>query len=163
MVRFRKRRRSQSVLGAPMRLLSARARWDKAGQPVRTDEEVTRIYEDICKPCGYYAPITEQWGRCKLCQCSLNLGSTLNKIRWATESCPDKPPKWKAEVEIEEPIKKTGTARGQVAVPVVVELQRDILQQMSPEERLAEHERRKLERRDARRLAASGNDAGGTE
>ncbi len=150
MVRFR-RRRTQSIVGAPMRWVTARIKWEAAGKPVRSDTEVRRIHDEICKPCEHYAEITPTLGRCKLCQCSLNLGSTLNKIRWSTESCPAG--KWQAEVETEE--KKTDTAGRAIAVPVrQVGLPREIIQQMTPEERLAEHERRKLQRREARRLAA---------
>ena len=156
MPRFRRTKKTNSF-SAPVRWMSARMKWEQAGRPERSDEEVERIYKDICRPCDNYAPLTSKWGRCKLCNCSLNLGSTLNKIRWATESCPDKPPRWKAKIEIQEPRKKTGTATRKHAVPVRKELQREILQQMTPEERPAEHERRKLQRREARRLAATSD------
>jgi len=100
------RRRSKSIIGAPGRYFSARQRWEQAGKPERSDEEVQRIYEQVCKPCEHYKRLTTEHGWCKLCKCSLNLGSKLNKIRWATESCPVD--KWMAEVEIPE-TKRAGT------------------------------------------------------
>ena len=66
----------------------ATAKWFKAGMPVRTNEEIDKIFKTICVPCRYYTG-TEDKGRCLYCGCSLQRRSGLvNKIKMATESCP---------------------------------------------------------------------------
>lgn len=71
-------------------------RWNKAGRPVRTQEEADAIVA-ICQSnqCGKY--ITEWGGRCKKCGCRVHNGTiaVTNKALMATEHCPltkvDKP------------------------------------------------------------------------
>lgn len=77
----------------------ARTRWHEAGKPVRTDEQVTDIYKNICVPCENFLK-RRGGGACKLCGCRLNLGTRINKLRWATESCPIG--KWEADVQVAE-------------------------------------------------------------
>jgi hypothetical protein len=80
-------------------------RWQKAGRPNRSDAEVERLYA-ICSsktdPCVFFVPPTndEKKGRCSLCGCRVNVSTygILNKLRMATTSCPDAPPKFTAEV-----------------------------------------------------------------
>lgn len=86
--------RDASFLGKLSEYAKAIKHWVKNGRPVRTDDEVSHILNDICKPCNWF-----QDGRCGLCYCNLNLSSRAeaNKIRMATESCPHDPPKWEAE------------------------------------------------------------------
>ena len=79
------------------RYLDARSKWIAAGKPTRSDAEVASLFV-ICKACPSYKPHGRRYGKCKLCGCSLNLGKTLNKLRWATEACPDEPPRWTATV-----------------------------------------------------------------
>jgi hypothetical protein len=75
----------------------ATARWVKAGRPVRSEDEITEIFEKVCRPCKHFRP--SGWnnrGSCDICGCRVNLGKGLNKLRWGTESCPDKPPRFLA-------------------------------------------------------------------
>jgi hypothetical protein len=60
-------------------------RWNRAGRPTRSKEEVEQIHEMKCKPCDWYDN-----GRCKGCGCKVTLGAVavFNKIKMATESCP---------------------------------------------------------------------------
>jgi ribosomal protein L37E len=69
--------------------LSAVARWIAAGRPVRSDEEVTRLYEELCRPCGEFDPAKET---CTACGCRVRKGrwALLSKLKMATESCPRK-------------------------------------------------------------------------
>lgn len=80
----------------------SRRRWIDAGKPVREPEAVKAILDGQCKPCVNYIKQTENTGRCRLCTCQLNLGTKLNKIYWATEGCPDDPPKWPADINEEQ-------------------------------------------------------------
>jgi hypothetical protein len=70
-------------------------RWNKAGRPVRTQEEVDAIVA-ICQSneCGKY--LAEWGGRCKLCGCRVNSGTIplTNKAKMATEHCTYKEPRW---------------------------------------------------------------------
>jgi len=61
------------------------ATWTAAGFPVREQAEVERIEADLCRPCEKYID-----GRCKQCGCQVTASSIplLNKIKMATESCP---------------------------------------------------------------------------
>ncbi len=75
-----------SLPSLPTQALSyaeAVARWIVAGRPTRSDEEVARIFEQRCQPC---APN----GRCPFCGCRVARDgyTLLNKIKMATESCP---------------------------------------------------------------------------
>lgn len=79
------------------RYLDARSKWVAAGKPTRSDEQVRELLS-ICQACPQYKAHSRKHGKCKLCGCALNLGSALNKLRWATEACPDEPPRWKASV-----------------------------------------------------------------
>lgn len=64
----------------------AMARWIKAGRPVRSDAEVERIFDTICKPCQDF----NSRGSCGICGCKVRRrgSALLNKIRQATQSCP---------------------------------------------------------------------------
>ena len=72
-------------------VLSATARWLAAGCPMTSAEGLQRR-KDTCGICPHWKP--SGWlgaGRCGICGCS------GVKPIWATESCPDKPPRWLAE------------------------------------------------------------------
>lgn len=73
------------------------ARWKSSGSPVRSPERIAEILV-ICEACPFF--IREGRRRCKLCGCSINKqpDGLRNKIAMATESCPDNPPRWEAEV-----------------------------------------------------------------
>ena len=65
----------------------ALSRWIKAGRPVRSEEEIQRIYGSYCKPCDAY---DEESSSCRHCGCRVNLATAamMNKIAMATETCP---------------------------------------------------------------------------
>lgn len=62
--------------------------WERAGKPVRSDEQVAAILE-VCKGCKHFTG-----SKCKVCGCRLNVGqhAIINKARMATERCPRR--KW---------------------------------------------------------------------
>ena len=62
-------------------------KWNKAGRPTRTDEEVKAIHEKFCTPCAWY---DKDKKRCKGCGCKVTVGAVavLNKLKMATEHCP---------------------------------------------------------------------------
>jgi hypothetical protein len=63
-------------------------KWNKAGRPTRTQEEVKHIHREFCAvPCEWY---DEGAGRCRGCGCNVTTGSiaVFNKIKMATEHCP---------------------------------------------------------------------------
>ena len=66
-------------------------RWNKAGRPKRTDEEVKEILDTHCKSCSWFDP---EKNRCKGCGCAVSEGSIaiFNKLRMGTEHCPQE--KW---------------------------------------------------------------------
>lgn len=67
-------------------------KWNKAGRPKRTQEEVKYIHSTFCaSSCEWY---DEKAHRCKGCGCAVTVGSiaVLNKIKMGTEHCPKE--KW---------------------------------------------------------------------
>jgi hypothetical protein len=64
-------------------------RWNAAGRPTRTAEEVQEILDKFCntKHCNWYDPDKR---RCKGCGCKVTDGgiAVLNKLKMATEHCP---------------------------------------------------------------------------
>jgi hypothetical protein len=64
---------------------AAVVRWRRAGKPVRTDAKVAAILE-VCQSCKHFHN-----GRCRKCRCRVNAGKIplFNKLRMATEGCPD--------------------------------------------------------------------------
>ena len=73
-------------------------RWRKAGQPVRNDGEMEACLS-VCRQCEHYAMRAKTLGYCTICGCNvstLRIGQ-LNKIRMATENCPES--RWPALTE----------------------------------------------------------------
>lgn len=60
-------------------------RWQRAGRPKRSDQEVESLLNTFCKKCDWYDN-----ERCKGCGCAVTSGSVaiFNKLRMATEHCP---------------------------------------------------------------------------
>jgi hypothetical protein len=89
----------KSFVGKAWSYAAAVARWTAAGQPRRTEEE-QQVVMATCKACPLFEPHPKKPesrpGKCGLCGCKLNLKS--GKIAWATEQCPDDPPRWLATV-----------------------------------------------------------------
>lgn len=70
-----------------LRYADAVRRWNKAGRPTRTKEEIDEILNAICRPCPHYLKKSKT---CQICGCSVNSveNGFRNKIAMATESCP---------------------------------------------------------------------------
>ena len=66
----------------------ALSKWRAAGRPMRSYKEVERIYWKVCMACAQFSL---EKATCKMCDCKVNRSKVamLNKIRMATESCPD--------------------------------------------------------------------------
>jgi hypothetical protein len=63
-------------------------KWNKAGRPKRTQEEVEYIHSTFCASgCEWYDKDAQ---RCKGCGCAVTIGSlaVFNKIKMGTEHCP---------------------------------------------------------------------------
>lgn len=71
------------------RYAMAVARWVAAGSPVRTDDDVATLLA-ICHACPT-SRYDAARGACNRCGCKVNVSSQglVNKLRMATESCPD--------------------------------------------------------------------------
>jgi len=64
--------------------------WNREGRPLRSEKEIADIYDNICTKCPFF-----QDDQCGLCGCQIKReGVVLNKLAFATESCPDKPARW---------------------------------------------------------------------
>ncbi len=71
----------------------AAAKWIAAGRPVRSKERMRELHA-ICEACPRFHDHA-----CTLCGCPVRRSGVLrNKLAWATESCPDDPPRWEAEI-----------------------------------------------------------------
>lgn len=80
-----------------MSYLKERADWIKAGKPLRPQAEMSKIYDEICSPCGEFRKLPMIGGQCKICGCFLHpTQKSRNKLAWATTSCPHSPPKWES-------------------------------------------------------------------
>ncbi len=60
-------------------------KWIGAGSPVRTDEEISRLFFTFCETCDYLRD-----RKCALCGCPVGDANAalLNKIKMSTEHCP---------------------------------------------------------------------------
>lgn len=75
---------------------SAIKQWQEAGQPVRTAEEITKLFA-ICSGCPFLGKDKLRGTYCGKCGCPVNSKATCptgNKIAMATEHCPLSPPRW---------------------------------------------------------------------
>jgi len=81
-------------MGLILRFLREYVKWAWAGKPLRSSEEMGRIFS-ICESCPFfdrYAP-GETYGTCNKCGCNLDkTDKGRNKIAWATTKCPEE--KW---------------------------------------------------------------------
>ena len=68
------------------------AKWELAGSPERSQEEINAILE-ICRKCEEF---NAEKGACSKCGCNINAQrkALSNKLAMATEHCPLDPPKW---------------------------------------------------------------------
>lgn len=82
--------------------VTAAMRWQAAGRPTRSDAEVDRLFREICSQCPRFdasrATCTHPQCGCQVRSVSGETTSLVgrllsrrlaNKLRWATERCPD--------------------------------------------------------------------------
>ena len=76
-----------SILTKMAHYAVAIARWTAAGCPVRSPEEVERIYTEYCLPCDSRDPGADA---CRLCGCNVRVEgmAVRNKLAMGTEHCP---------------------------------------------------------------------------
>jgi len=81
-------------------------RWTVAGMPKREQSVVQLLWDTFCSKCSEYIPNKQKLnvGRCNLCGCGIKRDDMgmLNKLVWGTTSCPVNPPKWTAEIAVNE-------------------------------------------------------------
>ena len=138
----------QDIVSNIYRYLHEREIWKKAGKPYRSDEEIERIFK-VCEECEHFNKKSEQLGSCNICGCYLKSQSkSFNKIAWSTTFCPAVPPKWIAEVELEEEKNQE----------VEVEVQKQIEQQRQTEQKMFQNqENKQLNGLDMKEVAAHVN------
>lgn len=93
----------QDPISAGIRYYKERTKWKKAGKPVRSQERVEELFK-ICSSCDYFEHGMIRSGFCGICGCGIkktNSDTTLNKLSWATTSCPLKDPKWGPDTQPE--------------------------------------------------------------
>lgn len=83
----REGRKPPGVLRMAVRFGGALTRWIAAGRPVVDGAALDRR-RSLCAACDHVRPD----GGCRLCGCS------SVKLTWATEACPDSPPRWREEI-----------------------------------------------------------------
>ena len=62
-------------------------RWLAEGRPIRSLDEIQRIYEEICSPCLYFNAERQTCRKCG-CRTTKNGSPLVNKIAMQTEICP---------------------------------------------------------------------------
>ena len=87
--------KAASTVSSAVRYANAQHKWRAAGKPLRTEEEINHIFNNICVPCEHFLKKNATSGRCKLCGCCTSsnpqpmLGIVeTNKIAMSTENCP---------------------------------------------------------------------------
>lgn len=108
------------------RFLSERAKWKKAGSPIRNVHAIRELFI-ICSKCPHFVRSKKNMheGNCGICSCRLSREKEyLNKLAWATTRCPLDPPKW-------------------LELPQYAELAEPSDEEIKVEEQLAEEEKKK--------------------
>jgi len=83
--------------------LRERAKWKKFGKPLRSKEEMERLFI-ICNDCENYEKGSEDAGSCKICDCNIKKASLfLNKLAWGTTRCPLENARWVESREMYRP------------------------------------------------------------
>jgi len=81
-------------------------KWTAAGMPKRSPEIVQSLFDSFCNRCSEYIADKRKksTGRCSLCGCGIKREDMglLNKLVWGTTSCPADPPKWTADIAVNE-------------------------------------------------------------
>lgn len=93
-------KQDHGMLSMAARFAKEYTKWKINGGEYRPDEEIDRIYNDICSGCEFFAPnkASKKYGSCKICGCHLkdSKDKSINKLAMATTNCPHDPPKWVA-------------------------------------------------------------------
>lgn len=81
----------------PKQYLEEKAIWTQNGRPYRTSEQMAELF-NICRECENFQRFSDGVGQCQICGCFIKRNSKhLNKLAFATTSCPLEEPKWVAE------------------------------------------------------------------
>jgi hypothetical protein len=86
-----------------IRFVWALIRWVLCGFSMRSKNEIAYIYQCMCLKCPHIilksSPKTlNVTSECDICGCLLSPKKViLNKIAWASEECPDNPPRWRSK------------------------------------------------------------------
>ena len=83
----RTNRKTPGIFRKAMSYAEAVIEWTAAGRPNRSEEEVQRIFHELCQPCKRFDPTKKI---CLECGCRVADGGfvLLNKIKMATQHCP---------------------------------------------------------------------------
>lgn len=76
-----------TLLNKAVNYATAMRKWVAAGRPVRTDEEISAIFDEHCNGCAMF---DKARGVCNSCGCpaSKDQPAIRNKLKMATEACP---------------------------------------------------------------------------
>lgn len=89
----------QDLISLTKRYVNERKKWIDAGKPLRSPEEIDRIFQ-VCQACPFFLADSSAAGSCTICGCGLKKrGKTMNKIAWATTECPKTPSEWLQDKE----------------------------------------------------------------
>jgi hypothetical protein len=84
----------QDLISLTKRYAKEREAWVAAGKPLRTPEEIERIFR-ICSGCPFFFANSSVSGSCSICGCQIKKrGKLMNKAAWATTECPKTPSEW---------------------------------------------------------------------
>ena len=78
-------------------------KWVAAGSPFRNQSTIIALFDNFCSKCSEYIAKHKEHdaGKCNLCGCSISQKvAMLNKLAWGTTNCPMDPPKWTAEIAV---------------------------------------------------------------
>lgn len=76
-----------TLIGKVMNYQAAVRKWVGAGRPVRSQEEIDRIYEEHCSQCNMYDKARKICNSCG-CPATKDQPALRNKLKMATEACP---------------------------------------------------------------------------
>lgn len=84
----------QDLISLTKRYTKEREVWVNAGKPLRSPEEIERIFT-ICSACPFFFAKSSASGSCSICGCQIKKrGKLMNKAAWATTECPKTPSEW---------------------------------------------------------------------
>ena len=87
----------QDIISLAKRYAKEREMWVRAGKPLRSPEEIERIFR-ICSGCPFFFADSSVSGSCSICGCHIKKrGKLMNKAAWATTECPKTPSEWLPE------------------------------------------------------------------